>query len=170
MKGMSDCFWCENIIHDYIGSWVDVYGDVNCKYHPVAWDIANSIPTGKVAPHQDYLEVHAFIVEAFEAKQPKKPTLRLVRNNANDTSFAAANSININALEQTIYDAIKNAGDYGITADELRNKFPNLSYSSVTARPSALKAKGLVQDSGRRRAGISGRLQVVLVATGKSNA
>lgn len=165
MKGMSECFWCENVIHDYMGSWFDVYGDINCKYHPVAWNIEDSIPTGKVAPHQDYLEVHAFIVEAYQTKQPKKPTLRLVRNNASDTSFAAANSIDCSLLEGKILQAIKEAGQYGMTADELRNKFPNLSYSSVTARPSALKAKGLIQDSGRRRAGKSGRLQIVLVAT-----
>lgn len=163
---MSDCFWCENVIHDYLGSWVDVYGETNCKYHPYAWNVAANIPTGNSAPHQDYLQVAEDMYQLYElrTKPKKKPSLKLVRHNASDTSINAALSIDVDSLEGKIYQAIKDKGDFGATQDELIAMFPTCSYSSVTARPSSLKAKGLVVDSGRRRKGKSGRLQVVLIA------
>jgi len=92
------------------------------------------------------------------------PTLFLYRSDAIDTSIDAAESIDVTRLEQLVFDAIRNAGADGMTQQELLNMFPHLSYSSVTARPAALKHKGLVVDSGRRRAGQSSRSQSVLVA------
>ncbi len=63
-----------------------------------------------------------------------------------------------------MYWAIEGNGRHGATADELRDMFPALSYSSITARPAALKRKGLILESGKR-AGKSGRAQAVLVAS-----
>lgn len=90
--------------------------------------------------------------------------MALFRKNAKDTSIEAAQSVDITRLEKIVLEAIKNAGSQGITASELLALFPNFSYSSITARPSALQRKGLVVDSGRRRPGVSGRKQAVLVA------
>ena len=51
-----------------------------------------------------------------------------------------------------------------MTQGELLAKFPGHSYSSITARPAALKRKGLVVDSGLRRLGPNGKAQAVLIA------
>jgi CRP-like cAMP-binding protein len=89
----------------------------------------------------------------------------LFRRNASDTSVEAALSIEVSQLERMVLNAIKSAGDKGMTQQELIEKFSNYSYSSITARPSALKRKGLIIDSGERRVGKSGRKQAVLVAS-----
>lgn len=89
----------------------------------------------------------------------------LFRRNAPDTSVEAALSIEVNKLERMVLNAIRDAGRNGMTQQELLAKFKNYSYSSITARPSALKRKGLVVDSGNRRVGGSGRKQMVLIAS-----
>lgn len=91
----------------------------------------------------------------------------LFRRNASDTSIEAAESIDVNKLEGMVLNAIRSAGTNGMTQTELLNKFPNYSYSSITARPSALKRKGLIKDSGLRRPSANGRNQTVLVAVSK---
>ena len=88
----------------------------------------------------------------------------LVRVNDPVTSHAAANSIDIDGLEKMVYDEICRTEDRGATQDELLSAFPYMSYSSVTARPAALKRKGLVAYNGESRPGRSGRSQKVLVA------
>ena len=81
-----------------------------------------------------------------------------------DTSLEAMDSIDINRLEQMILEDIELAGIWGMTQDDLIRMHPGYSYSSITARPAALKRKGLIFDSGERRAGRSGRKQAVLKA------
>jgi hypothetical protein len=88
----------------------------------------------------------------------------LYRNGAPDTSVKAALLLNVTHLEQMVYDAIRDAGHQGMTADELLQLFPDYSYSSITARPASLKRQGLVIDTGERRPGRSGRPQAVLKA------
>lgn len=87
------------------------------------------------------------------------------RNADPDTSHAAAESIDVAKLEQLVLTEIRKAGTYGMTQDELLIALPHLSYSSVTARPSGLKRKGYICDSGHRRPGRTGRNQAVLVAS-----
>lgn len=91
----------------------------------------------------------------------------LFRRNASDTSIQAAGSIDVNKLEGMVLNAIRDAGALGMTQTELLAKFPGYSYSSITARPSALKRKGLIYDSGLRRPSANGRNQTVLVAVKK---
>jgi len=91
----------------------------------------------------------------------------LFRRNASDTSIEAAESIDVNKLEGMVLNAIRAAGANGMTQTELLAKFPGYSYSSITARPSALKRKGLIEDSGLRRPSANGRNQIVLVAVKK---
>ena len=88
----------------------------------------------------------------------------LFRRNASDTSIQAAESIDVNKLEGMVLNAIRSAGANGMTQTELLAKFPGYSYSSITARPSALKRKGLILDSGLRRPSPNGRNQMVIVA------
>jgi hypothetical protein len=91
----------------------------------------------------------------------------LFRRNASDTSIQAAESIDVGKLEGMVLNAIRSAGANGMTQTELLAKFPGYSYSSITARPSALKRKGLILDSGLRRPSANGRNQTVLVAVKK---
>ena len=88
----------------------------------------------------------------------------LFRKNAPKTSVDAALSLNLPRLEALVLDTIRRAGDAGMTAEELLKALPDLSYSSVTARPASLKEKGFVVDSGEVRPGRTGRNQKVLVA------
>ena len=88
----------------------------------------------------------------------------LARKGDPDTSHAAAHSVNATQLEQMVYWNIEEAGPRGLTQDELLALHPGLSYSSITARPAALKAKGLIGYNGEKRKGASGRGQRVLVA------
>ena len=83
------------------------------------------------------------------------------------TSHEAAHSIDTTGLEQLVYETICEFGPRGAISDEVREALAhmNLSYSSVTARYAALKEKRLIELSGSRRPGKSGRGQNVMVAT-----
>lgn len=91
--------------------------------------------------------------------------MKLWRRNASDTSVEAGQSVDTTRLEAMVLTQIKKAGKSGMTQQELLDHFNYLSYSSVTARPSALKRKGLIVDSGERRTGKTGRKQAVLIAS-----
>lgn len=101
----------------------------------------------------------------WEELRPETPAKFLARTEGPDTSHAAAAAVPVTRLEAEVLAAIRSFGSRGVIADELLEAFPALSYSSVTARPSALKRKDLVVDTGDRRVGRSGRRQAVLVAT-----
>ncbi len=88
----------------------------------------------------------------------------MAHNNDPDTSHAAAASVDATRLENMVFAEYLACGLRGATQDELLEAFPEFSYSSITARPSALKRKGLVIDTGVKRKGRSGRMQRVLVA------
>jgi hypothetical protein len=96
--------------------------------------------------------------------RPPTPVRHLSRAESPGTSKAAAASIPVTDLEALILQAIRLSGPHGMTQDELLQQFPSLSYSSVTARPAALKERGLIVDSGLKRKGRSGRNQTVLIA------
>ena len=89
----------------------------------------------------------------------------LFRRGASDTSIEAAQSIDLPKLERMVLNAIRQSKRKGMTQDELLRKFEAYSYSSITARPSALKRKGLIVDSGERRTGLSARRQAVIIAS-----
>jgi hypothetical protein len=87
---------------------------------------------------------------------------KLHRKDALDTSIEAANSVDATKLEGMVYREIKGAGRDGLISDDLLIKFPNLPYSSVTARFAALERKGFIVRSGDKRKGRSGRSQMVM--------
>ena len=89
----------------------------------------------------------------------------LVRRDGTDTSREAAHSIDTTKLEMMVYEAIKAHGINGCISDRIREMYPKLPYSSVTARYRALLDRGLIVDSGARMPGRSGRNQRVLVAS-----
>lgn len=110
-----------------------------------------------IAPELDLFGEH-------DELRPPTPVKHLSRTENPATSKQAAASIEVTALEALVLRQIREAGPWGMTQDELLEANPHLSYSSVTARPAALKRRGLVVDSGSKRVGRSGRKQTVLVA------
>lgn len=89
---------------------------------------------------------------------------KLARRNDPDTSHDAARSVDTSKLEALVFNTIKSYGANGCISDEVRGRFPGLPYSSITARYKALIDKHLIEDTGMRRAGVSGRSQRVLRA------
>ena len=87
----------------------------------------------------------------------------LYRKQDPNTSCEAAQSVDTSKLERLVYEAIKSFGDRGCISDEVRAKFPNLSYSSVTARYKALGDKGFIVFDGTRK-GASNRQQRIMKA------
>ena len=89
---------------------------------------------------------------------------KLHRSEALDTSVEAAHSGDTTALERMVHDYIKGCGPGGCIADDVLAAYAGYPYSSITARFSALIEKGLIERTGERRKGRSGRGQSVMVA------
>jgi len=108
----------------------------------------------------------AAVAFAFSLDQPEfnfgTPARKLARSNDPDTSKDAAESVDTTKLESMVYDAICRFGNAGCISDEIRDAFPSMPYSSVTARYRALLDKGMIVDTGARRPGKSGRSQRVM--------
>lgn len=100
------------------------------------------------------------IFDEYFGTHPKK----LVRRKDPDTSHEAAEKVDTTKLEGMVYERIKMYGDAGCISDQILNEFPNLPYSSITARYRALMDKGLIEDTGKRMPGRSGRQQRVMKA------
>lgn len=92
---------------------------------------------------------------------------KLVRRQGASTSVHAACAVDSIGLEKEVYEVIERAGRAGCISDDVRDALPYLPYSSVTARYKALMDKRLVEDTGERRAGSSGRMQRVMRAKGQ---
>jgi len=91
---------------------------------------------------------------------PKK----LVRADAIDTSKIAALTVNTTVLEEQVYKAVVSYGNTGCIQDQVLAlpQFSGMPYSSVTARFRSLLDKRLIEDTGERRPGKSGRTQRVI--------
>lgn len=89
----------------------------------------------------------------------------LVRRDDPDTSVDAAGSLkNTTALEQRVYEVIRDFGDDGCISDDIVAAIPDLSVVTITPRFAKLIQKGWVIDTGERRKGKSGRSQRVMRA------
>ena len=88
----------------------------------------------------------------------------LVRRDGSDTSVEAAKAVDSKGLERDVYNIIACFGADGCIQDDVLSEMSWLPYSSVTARFAALKRKGLVQLTGEKRVGRSGKKQAVMVA------
>jgi len=90
------------------------------------------------------------------------PVKHLHRAEGPDTSIEAAHSIDPTRLEGMVLGVITRIQP--CISDEVRGEFPGYSYSSITARYKALHTKGLINYTGEKRPGESGRRQRVMVA------
>jgi|HubBroStandDraft_5_1064220.scaffolds.fasta_scaffold239207_1 hypothetical protein len=85
-----------------------------------------------------------------------------------DTSRDAAFTVNATALEQTVLNAIQSFGESGCISDDVMRHLPYIPLVSISPRYRRLIEKGLIEDTGERRPGISGRSQRVMRAIYKS--
>lgn len=92
----------------------------------------------------------------------------LVRTEDPDTSHEAAESVDTPALEALVYSAIYKHPE-GCIQDDVLAMYPSKPYSSITARFRALLDKGLIEDTGLRKAGKSGKNQRIVKVTDRSN-
>lgn len=101
--------------------------------------------------------------------QPYEPgsIYKLVRRDAPDTSIEAAESLDVSRLENLVLGVIASFPD-GCISDEVRKaceeKYQLSNYSSVTARYASLHSKGLIEYTGQKRQGDSGRNMRVMIA------
>jgi hypothetical protein len=86
---------------------------------------------------------------------------KLHRKESPDTSVEAAHSVDTTALEQMVYEAIREHPQ-GCIADDLLSRFNRYPYSSITARFRGLIDKGFIEVIGTRK-GRSGRSQRVMI-------
>lgn len=90
---------------------------------------------------------------------PDAPGHRLV-----ETSIAAAEALepHLGRLQRMAEQAIRKAGDKGLTADELAERL-EMDRWSIQPRTSELRRKGLICDSGQRRPNVTGKLAIVWI-------
>lgn len=97
-------------------------------------------------------------------------SFQLYRKDAPDTSIEAAESIEPNRLEALVLDAISKHPN-GCISDQViiyMSAYHQINrYSTVTARYAALYRKGLIEYTGEKRKGESGRPQRVMVVAEK---
>jgi hypothetical protein len=82
-----------------------------------------------------------------------------------DTSIAAADALapKLGRLQRMAETAIRDAGLYGLTADELAARL-DMDRWSIAPRTSELKRKGRIRDSGQRRPNRTGKQAIVWIA------
>jgi hypothetical protein len=82
-----------------------------------------------------------------------------------DTSIEAAQALapKLGRLQRMAMKAIHDAGDTGLTADELAARLKMTRYA-IQPRTSELKCKSIIRDSGLRRPNESGKNAIVWVS------
>jgi hypothetical protein len=87
-----------------------------------------------------------------------------------ETSIAAADAValKLGRLQRMAEAAIREAGQRGLTADELAAEL-NLDRWSIQPRTSELNRRGLIRDSGYHRLNATGRCAIVWIASPRSD-
>lgn len=99
-----------------------------------------------------------------EPPTPPFPTGATSRRGDPRTSKAAPPSAPvISALQQAVMDAIRAAGDDGLTDDELCLSMPHVCEGTAKKRRCEVERAGAVRDSGRTRPTRTGRQAIVWI-------
>lgn len=77
------------------------------------------------------------------------------------TSIEAAEQVDSTKLESMVYEVIAKHPN-GCTSDEVMVHFPNHGVQTISPRYAPLIRKGLIEDTGEKRKGKSGKSQRVL--------
>jgi hypothetical protein len=89
------------------------------------------------------------------------PNPGLARNTDPDTSHDAAESIDTTALEQIVYEVIKQFPN-GCIGDDVVKMLPQFGIQTISPRYAPLIRKGWIVDTGEKRQARSGRSQRVM--------
>ena len=89
---------------------------------------------------------------------------KLYRNDADTTSIEAAEKINVTKMEDIVYHVIDDFGTSGCIQDQVLEKLPYYSYSTVTARFKALEEKNMIVRCPTKAKGRSGRNQRIMMS------
>lgn len=85
----------------------------------------------------------------------------MVRASDPITSIEAAEQVDSSKLESMVYEVIAKHPN-GCTSDEVMAHFPAHGVQTITPRYAPLIRKGLIEDTGEKRMGKSGKFQRVL--------
>ena len=85
----------------------------------------------------------------------------MARNTDPDTSHEAATSFEASKLISRIYSAMEKYGNWGCTGDDIENDLSDIQSSSITPRFKQMIERGMIEYSGEKRKGNSGRMQLV---------
>lgn len=99
-----------------------------------------------------------------EFAQYGTPAKELVRARDPSTSVDAALSVDSATLEMKVFDVIKSFGVTGCISDQIVDALHPIGVQTVSPRYKSLKKKSLVEETGEKRLGKSGRNQMVLRA------
>jgi DNA-binding transcriptional ArsR family regulator len=110
---------------------------------------------------QGWPTTRSIYMATFTTVQGLLSSFGLARNDDPETSKAAAKTIPA-SLEAQVLAAFRSFPD-GATADQIVEHL-GLRWNSVTPRFKRLMEQGLIEDTGRRVKGVSGRSQRVLKA------
>ena len=77
----------------------------------------------------------------------------LHRADSPKTSVDAAHKVSSGELLKLVYEQAELSGSNGITTKEIRAIYPDIPYSSITARPARLESDGLIHYRGDKRDG-----------------
>ena len=95
-------------------------------------------------------------------KMRDTPAYKLHRKDAPQTSVEAAYALQTTPMESIVLDCIGSLGQLGCIQDDVLRSLPDYAYSTVTARFKSLCEKGLIEYTGEKRKGRSGRNQRVM--------
>jgi len=87
----------------------------------------------------------------------------LIRREAPETSVVAGTTVDTKTLEEIVYEVIRSHPE-GCISDEVLAELHNMPYGSVTGRYAALKRKGLVVTTDKKKLGKAGKPQYVMRA------
>ena len=149
-------------VHEY-GDAKEIYVDEDGRLSYSTWGGEIGLTFEKelvLAEDGKLVEVTAVAVETARMARPCAPS----RGTDPSSSKAAGTSFDPTMLELEVLNAIRSFGTEGATQDDVLTKLRRISHSSITPRFRPLLNKGLVNDSGLKRKGVSGRGQRVMVA------
>ena len=146
------CHWCHNSIKLFEGAWFDNYGEENCKYHPLAFNIATETRTSFIHAHETDAAVYYYVRNMYIVPTAREidSNVVLISRKATRTSRAAAENVlpKTGSIRREIYDLVSR-GD-GLTDYELENLLEG-KHQTVSASRRSLVIDGYLSDSGRTR-------------------
>ena len=107
------------------------------------------------------------IMQQLSSNEPN-PNPGLARNTDPETSHDAAESIDTTALEQIVYNVIKQFPN-GCIGDDVVKMLPQFGIQTISPRYAPLIRKGWVIDTGEKRQARSGRGQRVMKVVKKED-